>query len=240
MEFLNEELCQVLQKKSKLSLLGPISWKTFLFPSITRLHKNPKKAMKYFGIDLVEDRTHKTVWTHKASIWQILLASVKEVAEYENIEGISTMFDGILACPVRAVPKGANEIETFKSAKGQLIQHWIMLVPMPLDKDYLEYIPQFIFQFQELWSQPYIRAAYKNGVKGITQHSGLINQISEDGNYWDILDKAVQKDIIHTPIKCLSEVLLNDVIDDVVDSIFGVKPDSSTWDDFVKEYAFGK
>src|SRR5687767_13606708 len=28
MEFLNEELFQVLQKKSKFNLLGPVSWKT--------------------------------------------------------------------------------------------------------------------------------------------------------------------------------------------------------------------
>ena len=121
-----------------------------------------------------------------------------------------------------------------------MIQHWIMLVPMPLDGDYMEYIPRFISQFQELWKKPYIRLAYKNGVEGITQHSGLINQISEDGNYWDVLDKAVEKDINHISNECLSEVVLDDTIEDIVSSTFGVKPDSSTWDDYIKAYAFGK
>jgi hypothetical protein len=150
------------------------------------------------------------------------------------------MFDGIISCPIRAVPKGANETKTFQTAKGQFIQHWIMLVPMPLDGDNLEYIPQFILQFQELWRNPYVRLSYKNGIEGITQHSGLINQISNDGNYWDVLDKAVQKYINYISNECLSEVLLNDTIDVVVSSIFGVKPNSSTWNDYVKAYAFGK
>jgi hypothetical protein len=141
MEILNEELNQLLQKKSKFNMLGAISWKTFLFPSIRRLNSNPKKAKKYFGLDLVEDRTQKTVWTHKPSIWHNLLASVQEIAQSSKIEGISAMFDGIISCPIRAVPKGANETKTFQTAKGQFIQHWIMLVPMPPDGDYLEYIP---------------------------------------------------------------------------------------------------
>ena len=168
-----------------------------MFPAIKRLNSNPKKAKKYFGLDLIEDRAQKTVWTHKASIWHHLFASVQEIAQLGKIEDISAMFDGIIACPVRAKPRGANETKTFKTPKGQLIQHWIMLVPMPLDEDYLEYIPQFILQFQELWKKSFIRLAYKQAVENITQHIGLINQVSEGGNYWDILDKAVQKDIIH-------------------------------------------
>src|SRR5688500_15735371 len=47
MESLNEELCQLLQQKSKFSILGPISWKTFLFPAIKWLNSNPKKGKKY-------------------------------------------------------------------------------------------------------------------------------------------------------------------------------------------------
>src|SRR5687768_3610897 len=59
MESLNEELCQLLQQKSKFSILGPISWKTFLLPEIKRLNSNPKKGKKYFGLDLIEDRAQK-------------------------------------------------------------------------------------------------------------------------------------------------------------------------------------
>ena len=72
---------------------------------------------------------------------------------------ISKMFNGILPCPVRAVPNGPNDLETFKSVKGQNIQHWIMSVPMPAGIDSLEYIPQFIASFQALCRKAVIRSA---------------------------------------------------------------------------------
>ena len=93
------------------------------------------------------------------------------------------MFNGVLACPVYAVLNGENEKQVFKSAKGQSIQHWILLVPMPVEIDISEYIPLFISKFQALCKKPFIRLAYKSGVEVITKHNVLITQISQEGNY---------------------------------------------------------
>jgi hypothetical protein len=49
------------------------------------------------------------------------------------------MFIGTIACAVRAVPNGSNDTATFQSRKGQNIQHWIMLVPMPVEIDLIEF-----------------------------------------------------------------------------------------------------
>ena len=136
----------VTAKKSQLNLQSSISWKVFLFPSLLKLSSVSNKTQQYFGLDLVDDQTERTIWTHKASIWKGLFESVHELAQAGQVAAISKMLNEILACPVRAVPNGPNETQTFRSAKGQNIQHWIMLVPMPGDVDQL-HIPQFLYMF---------------------------------------------------------------------------------------------
>src|SRR5687767_15688319 len=113
-----------------------------------------------------------------------------------KVAPISDMFNGILACAVRADPNGPSEMKTFKSAKGQHIQHWIMLVPMPPDIDSSEYIPLFIRTFQSLCKKSTIRSAYHSGMLGITQNSVLLNAISEEGNYWNVIENAHDTEII--------------------------------------------
>ena len=68
----------------------------------------------------------------------------------------------------------------------------------------------------------------------------MLNQISQDRNYWNVLDNAVQNDIVFKYFNCLSEFLLDQTIRDVVMSMFGLGVDSTTWPDSVKKYAFGK
>ena len=161
------------------------------------------------------------------------------MAKTGHVQSISTMFNGVLACPVRAIPNGPNETKTFQSMKGQKIQHWILLVPMPADIHFSSYIQEFLFSFQSLCKKTFIRSAYKSGVTAITQHPRMINAISEDGNYWTVIDNAVQKDVIINSSCCLSEVLLDFTIKEVVSLMFGLKKDSNTWADLVKMFAFG-
>ena len=106
------------------------------------------------------------------------------------------MFNGILACPVRAIPKGPNNTKTFQSVKGQKIQHWILLVPMPADVDFRSFIQKNLSGFQSLCKKPSVRSAYKTGVAEITHYPGMINAIAQDGNYWNVIDNAAQKNII--------------------------------------------
>ena len=122
----------------------------------------PKKFQQYFGLDLVDEGTERTLWTHKPSAWEDLFNKVQEFAKNGKVASVSSMFNGIFACPLRAVPKGPSEIQTFLTAKGQHIQHWIMLVPMPADIDFKEYIHEFISKFQAVCKKPFIRAGYKN------------------------------------------------------------------------------
>ena len=117
----NLELNQLLQKRSMITFQGSVSWKAFLFPSLQNLLSVPDNTQQYFGLDLVEEGTERTFWTHKASVWQDLFKTVQEVAQNDHGLAISNMFNGILACPVRKVSHGPSEIQTFKSGKGQNI-----------------------------------------------------------------------------------------------------------------------
>ena len=139
------------------------------------------------------DNGEQTLWTHKPSVWQDLFEGVQDMAKKDQAVPISDMFNGILSCPVQAVPKGPNETKTFKSAKGQNIQHWLLLVPMPLGIVISDYVQKFICTFQDLCNKTYIRYAYKAGVCAITSHFNLINQISEDGSYWSVIENAAKK-----------------------------------------------
>ena len=238
-EFPNLELNQLLQQKSKSSFQGSISWKAYLFPSLLRLATDSRKKQQYFGLNLVDEETEKTVWTHKASVWKDLIESVQEIAKTGHVVAINNMFNGIKACAVRAVPRGPNDTKTFKTGKGQNIQHWIMLVPMPADIDSSKYIPEFIRIFQVLSKKAFIRSAYQSGVMAITQHPGLMSQLSEEGNYWIAFDNASQKDVIFKCHNCLSEVLLDNTIKEVASLMFGVKKDPNTWTGSVITYAYG-
>ena len=234
------ELNKLLQQKSKLTLQGSICWKTFLFPKIKQIRSSNKKSISYFGLDLVEEETERTVWTHKASVWKDIVQSIFELAERGSTsESINKIFHGLLACPVRAVPNGPNEPETFRSAKGQNIQHWIMLIPFPADIDILEYIPLFISEFTTLTKKGYIRSAYHYQVSNISKHPGLLNQIDANGSYWNIIDKACHNDIITQHNNSLSEVLLNSTIKEVISVGLGISKDNKTWSDSIQHHAFG-
>ena len=116
----------------------------------------------------------------------------------------------------------------------------LLLVPMPTNMCYADYIPLFLSKFQALYKMPYIKSAYKSGVKFHTCHSQLLNQISEDGNYWNVLDKATEKAVISQSFDSLSEVLFDFTIREVVSIMFDVEKDPNTWTNAVKAYAFGK
>ncbi len=117
------------------------------FPSFFQLTSFAKTTTHYFGLDLVDEDKERTHWTHKADVWKNLFEGVIEMTKIGQTECIDDAFDGILSSPVRAAPNGLNEIETFKSSNKKNIQHWIMLVPMPTDVDYSEYIPLFLSKF---------------------------------------------------------------------------------------------
>ena len=239
MELQNFELNSLIQKKSKLGIQGSICWKTYLFPLLQNFASIPKNTQHYFGLDLGDEVTERTFWTHKPSMWQDLFISAKEMADRGQVVPISSKFYGIMACPLRAVPKGENTTKSFKSGKGQLIQHWIMVIPIPADIESTKYIPDFIGNFQQLCKQSFIRSAYKTGVETITQHQGMINQLSEEGSYCNVLDNAAEKEIIFKSFNCLSEFLMDKAIGDVVHLMFGVNREPNTWTDSVRRYAYG-
>ena len=114
-----------------------------------------------------------------------------------------------------------------------------MLVPMPANTDSTRYVKTFLSEFQNLCKDINIRDLYKHGVEGITQHAGLMNQISEDGNYWYLLDNAGLKEVIIKSCACLSEILIDSTIKEVVSLMFGVNKDTSTWIDSINKFASG-
>ena len=92
------QLNQLLQKKSKLSIQGTICWKMFLFPSHCNISLVSQKTHQYFGLDLVEEASERTFWTHEASVWHGLFESVQDIAQTGQVESISDLFNGTLAC----------------------------------------------------------------------------------------------------------------------------------------------
>ena len=110
---------------------------------------------------------------------------------------------------------------------------------MTADIDSLQYVPQFIATFQDTCKKLFIRSAHKTGVSAIITHGGLINQVSEDGNYWNVIENAGQKDMIFKSHNCFSEVLQDSYIEKVVPLMFGVEQHQLTWTDAIKTYAFG-
>ena len=74
---------------------------------------------------------------------------------------------------------------------------------------------------------------------GITTHPGFMSQISEEGNYWKVLEDATGKEVISQSCQSLAEVLMDFTIKEVISTMFGVKWDPNTWTGDIKLYAFG-
>src|SRR5687767_13871668 len=87
--------------------------------------------------------------------------------------------------------------------------------------------------------QTFYQICLKSGMEDFTHHHGLLTQISDDGTYWHVIDNASQKDTISNSNNCLSEVILDLVIKEVVSLMFGVDKDTNTWTDSIKTFAFG-
>jgi hypothetical protein len=238
-EFPNITLNQLVQQKSKNNMLGSLWWKTFLFPPVSKVTSFVKPTHQYFGLDLVDEDKDRTYWTHKASVWQDLFALVNDLAKTQQAAPTKPAFEGILSCPVCAIPNGPNEIKTFMSGNHKNIQYWIMLICMPADMGYTEYVPIFLHHLQALSKRADIRSAYKSGVAIFSQHPAMLNQVSDEGQYWNVLQDATEKEVIFQSCPSLSEVLMDSTIKEVVSLTFGVKKDQVTWSDGVKAYAFG-
>ena len=84
-----------------------------------------------------------------------------------------------------------------------------------------------------------MKSAYKSGVSVISEHLAMLNQVSEEGNYWKVLDDAAEKEIMSQSFHCLSEVLLDFTIKEVISQMFGVKKDPDIWNESIKAYAIG-
>jgi hypothetical protein len=67
----------------------------------------------------------------------------------------------------------------------------------------------------------------------------MMNQVSEDGNYWNVLENATQEEIIFQSCESLAEVLMDYTIKQVLFNMWGVKNDPMTWTDGVHTYAYG-
>ena len=72
----------------------------------------------------------------------------------------------------------------------------------------------------------------------ITKHQGMLNQLSEEGVYWNVIENTSQKNIIFKSLKNLSEVLMDAAIREVVQLMFDVGKGSDTWTDSLKTYTF--
>ena len=231
-------LNQLVQKRSKFNMQGSIGWKVYVFPSATNIGDGTVASHQYFGLDLIKVKSKRSYWTHKPSVWQSVFELVAELAKDEKIAPISKVFNGIIACPVRATD-GKNEIDTFQTASHQTIQHWFMLVPMPADIDDNEYITNFIKQFHKICQRPDIRSAYHEGVSGISTHSGMLNQVDDQGYYWTVVESAAEREIITKHCACLSEVLMDFTIREIVRNMFGINKAPDTWPTGIETFAYG-
>ena len=97
------------------------------------------------------------------------------MAKIGRADEISPIFEGILARPMQANPHGPSETKSFKTAAGKPIQHWIMLVPMPSETTYSQYIPHFLREFQALYQMDVIKSAYKCCVNAYTQNAQMLS-----------------------------------------------------------------
>ena len=105
--------------QQKLSGMNGTSLKLLLFPETLCITDNEKYQV--FAIDLVENKSDGTVWTHKPDAWSKVFQMDEELTEEDGGHTIEPFFYSLQATCPRSVPKGPNIRKQLHTKNGKTV-----------------------------------------------------------------------------------------------------------------------
>jgi hypothetical protein len=232
--------------EEKLSSINGTSLKLSLFPQATCV--NDQDQYQVFAIDLVENKTDNTVWTHKPDAWKQVFQVDEDLTSEDGDQRIDPFFYSLeKACP-RSVAKGPNVKKQLVTKNGKTVDFqnlWGMIKCTP---DTEATLKDELVKFSILASDQSVQEAYHVAVKNMgANYPALLEQVMapeaskpRQGEYWTKLSKSCTSDIKIVHHASMDEVFQDDVISDVVSFLWNAGGQStSMWSDDMTMFAYG-
>jgi hypothetical protein len=235
------------QLQQKLSGLNGTSLKLLLFPEAVCVTDNEKYQV--FAIDLVENKSDSTVWTHKPDAWSKLFQMDEELTEEEGGHTIEPFFYSLQATCPRSEAKGPNVRKQLHTKNDKTVDCQLLWGMIKCTTDTEATLKVELVKFSTLASNQGIQQAYFVAVQQMgTTYPALLDQVRplesskpKHGEYWTKLTKSCASPIKIVHHTSMDEVFQDDVISTTVAFLWEAGGQStSMWNAEMNMFAYGR
>lgn len=235
------------QLQQKLSGMNGTSLKLLLFPETVCVTDN--KKWQVFAIDLVENKTDCTVWTHKPDAWSKLFQMDEDLSEEEGGSTIEPFFYSLQAACPRSLAKGPNIRKQLTTKNGKTVDCQLLWGMIKCTPDTEATLKLELAKFSTLASNQGIQQAYFVTVQNMgTTYPALLDQVKPPesskpkfGEYWTKLTKSCASAIKIVHHTSMDELFQDDVISTAVTFLWEAGGQStSMWSAEMNMFAYGR
>jgi hypothetical protein len=234
--------------QQKLSGINGTSLKLSLFPQATCVSN--QEQYQVFAIDLVENKTDNTLWTHKPEAWCSLFQIDEELTHENGGQRIDNFFYCLQFASPRSEPKGPNVKKQLHTKNGKTIDCQLLWGMIKCTPDTEATLTAEIVKFSTLASNQSVQEAYHVAVLNLgTNFPALLEQVqppkkssnSRIGEYWTKLSKSCASPIKVVQHASMDEVFQDEAIISAVSHLWEVGGEStSMWSPEMNMFAFGR
>ena len=230
-----------------LSGLNGTSLKLLLFPETVCVTDDEKYQV--FAIDVVENKTGNTLWTHKPDAWSKLFQLDEELAVEDGGHNIDPFFYSLQATCPRSVPKGPNVRKQLVTKNGKTVDFQLLWGMIKCISDTQAKLELELAKFTILANDKDIQQAYLVAVQNMgTNFPALLEQLrpfeqskTKTGEYWTKLASTSGFPIKIVHHKSMDEVFQDDVINTAVSFIWEAGGlSTSMWSGEMNMFAYGR
>jgi hypothetical protein len=236
------------QIQSDLSSRSGTGIKLFMLPPAVCVAEQEKYQV--FAIDLVENRTGQTLWTHKPDAWLQLFTTDKGLALEEGGHRADDFFHNLLVGYQRSQPKGPNVQKQVTTKNNKTIDYRVLWGMIKCTDDTEATLKTELMKFSKLASDHEIQEAYKVTVVALgTKYPALLDQISPTkvsnnkvGEYWKKLGAGCAGAITTVQCSSMDELFMDEEITVAVGFLWQDAGGLSTsmWSGDMNMFAFGR
>jgi hypothetical protein len=222
--------------------------KLFMLPPAACVAEQEKYQV--FAIDLVENRTGQTLWTHKPDAWLQLFTTDKDLPSEEGGNRADPFFHNLLVGYQRSQPKGPNLQKQVTTKNNKTIDYRVLWGMIKCTDDTEATLKTELMKFSTLASDREIQEAYKVTVEALgTKYPALLDQISPTkvsnnkvGEYWKKLGAGCAGGITTIHCSSMDELFMDEEITVAVGFLWQDAGGLSTsmWSSEMNMFAFGR
>lgn len=217
-----------------------------------KLCLSDNQSYQVFAIDLVENRSNNTLWTHKPSAWEQVFNMDRTLSQGDGGHNIDEFFYNLRSTFRRNIPKGPNMKKTLITKNSRVVDCQILWGMVVCTDNTEDMLTTEIAKFLDLARNQAIQQAYYVTMQNLgSTFKPLLDQIMPPatkgapprvGEYWEKLSTVCSHEIQVIHCQSMNEIFLDDVINTVIAVIWNTDRALSPnmWSADMNMFAFGR